>query len=98
VSPHSPLVLCCLNAKSNSSLAIKESKKAAISILGSNQSHIVKMFSSHLDNPIEIIQTYKGGMSFHGGVLGCIVTAWLFTKKYSISLFLFFYFVFSTYL
>lgn len=31
-------------------------------------------------NPIEIIQTYKGGMSFHGGILGVIIGSFIFSK------------------
>lgn len=36
----------------------------------------------YLEHPWEIIQLYKGGMSFHGAVLGCIVaTCWLTHNK-----------------
>jgi len=34
----------------------------------------------HLNNPITILQTYKGGMSFHGGLMGVGVAAYLFCR------------------
>lgn len=35
----------------------------------------------YLSNPIEILKTYEGGMSFHGGVIGVIIAAFLFARK-----------------
>ena len=35
----------------------------------------------YLEHPLEIIQIYKGGMSFHGGLLGVVVGIWYFGKK-----------------
>jgi phosphatidylglycerol:prolipoprotein diacylglycerol transferase len=32
-------------------------------------------------NPIEIFQTYKGGMSFHGGFLGFVIASYIFCRK-----------------
>ncbi len=32
-------------------------------------------------DPLMILQTWKGGMSFHGGALGVIIALWLCTKK-----------------
>ena len=43
----------------------------------------VKYFS----NPIEILKTYEGGMSFHGGVIGFALAALFFTKKNNIQYF-----------
>lgn len=37
--------------------------------------------SSFLHNPIQILEVWKGGMSFHGGVLGVIIGAYLFARK-----------------
>ncbi len=34
-----------------------------------------------LKNPLLIFAVWKGGMSFHGGVLGVIMAAWYFAKK-----------------
>ena len=36
------------------------------------------LFSAH---PIEIVQLWKGGMSFHGGFTGCVVAVVLFARK-----------------
>ena len=38
----------------------------------------------YFSNPIEILKTYEGGMSFHGGVLGVIIATYLFCRKYRI--------------
>lgn len=35
----------------------------------------------YLIKPLEIIQTYKGGMSFHGGVIGFVVAIYIFAKR-----------------
>mgnify|MGYP001801173587 CR=1 FL=1 len=39
----------------------------------------IKYFSK----PIEILKIYEGGMSFHGGFIGCAIATYLFCKKYS---------------
>ncbi len=38
-------------------------------------------FSAFLDNPIILFQIYKGGMSFHGGLLGVIIAIYLYGRK-----------------
>lgn len=38
----------------------------------------------YLQNPSEILQVWQGGMSFHGGALGVIIAAFLFTGRHSI--------------
>ena len=35
-------------------------------------------------NPIEIVQLWKGGMSFHGGFLGCVVAVIAFARRRTI--------------
>ncbi len=35
----------------------------------------------YLDNPLEILSVWKGGMSFHGGLLGVIVAMAFFAKQ-----------------
>jgi len=35
----------------------------------------------YLENPLEILQFWKGGMSIHGGLLGGFLGLWYFTKK-----------------
>lgn len=39
----------------------------------------------YLENPQEILAIWKGGMSFHGGLVGSVIVGYLFTKKYKIS-------------
>ncbi len=36
----------------------------------------------YLKKPLEIFAVWHGGMSFHGGLLGCIVSGFIFTKRY----------------
>ena len=35
----------------------------------------------YLSHPIEIIATWHGGMSFHGGLIGCVLAGWIFSRK-----------------
>lgn len=35
----------------------------------------------YIQAPMEIIQTYKGGMSFHGGFLGFIIASYIFARR-----------------
>jgi len=35
----------------------------------------------YLTHPIEIVALWHGGMSFHGGLMGCIVAGWWFCKR-----------------
>ena len=38
----------------------------------------------YLANPAQILQVWQGGMSFHGGALGVIIAAFIYTKRYKI--------------
>lgn len=38
----------------------------------------------YLSHPIDILKTYKGGMSFHGGILGLSIAAYFFCLKHQI--------------
>src|SRR5574337_22953 len=38
-------------------------------------------FSFFLENPLEIPALWKGGMSFHGGLAGAALGAWLFARR-----------------
>lgn len=38
--------------------------------------------SNYFANPLDILKVYKGGMSFHGGMLGVIVVAYLFASRH----------------
>jgi phosphatidylglycerol---prolipoprotein diacylglyceryl transferase len=35
----------------------------------------------YLENPAEIFAIWKGGMSFHGGLIGVLVAMWLYARK-----------------
>ncbi|MBP8644847.1 MAG: prolipoprotein diacylglyceryl transferase [Syntrophobacteraceae bacterium] len=35
----------------------------------------------YLENPLEIIATWRGGMSFHGGLVGAVLAAFLFCRR-----------------
>jgi len=43
----------------------------------------------YLENPLEIIMVWNGGMSFHGGLIGVILATQLFAKKYKVNQFIF---------
>ena len=44
----------------------------------------------YFNNPIEIFMIWQGGMSFHGAVVGIIISTYLFSKKNKINYFYFF--------
>ena len=37
-----------------------------------------------IQHPAEIFELWKGGMSFHGGFLGCVIAVMLFARKHGI--------------
>ena len=38
-------------------------------------------FDYYLENPLEALFIWRGGMSFHGGLLGVALAVWLFARK-----------------
>jgi len=40
--------------------------------------------AKYLAHPIEILKTYEGGMSFHGGFLGLVIAAMIYCPKHKI--------------
>ena len=51
-------------------------------ILGGRIGYIVFYnFSHYLDHFLDIFKIWQGGMSFHGGLLGIIVSSYIFAKK-----------------
>ena len=46
-------------------------------------------FEYYFSNPLEILMIWTGGMSFHGGVLGVIISTYLFCKKNKLNTFYF---------
>ena len=43
----------------------------------------------YINNPLEILMIWNGGMSFHGGLLGIIISSFLFSKKNNQDIFIF---------
>ena len=43
----------------------------------------------YLKSPIEILMVWNGGMSFHGGLLGVIISTYIFSKKNNLNTFIF---------
>ena len=41
----------------------------------------------YIDNPLDIIKVWEGGMSFHGALLGIIIGTYLFSKKKNVPTF-----------
>jgi len=35
----------------------------------------------YLQHPVEVVQVWTGGMSFHGGFIGVLVALWLFARR-----------------
>ena len=53
-------------------------------ILGGRIGYVIFYnFSYYLDNVLDIFKIWQGGMSFHGGLLGVIVSSYIFAKKYN---------------
>lgn len=51
-------------------------------ILGGRLGYVIFYNLGHyLAHPLAIFQIWKGGMSFHGGLLGVIVALWLYARK-----------------
>ena len=46
-------------------------------------------FEYFLNNPLEILFVWNGGMSFHGGLIGVIIASYLFSKLNKINTFIF---------
>ena len=38
----------------------------------------------YVENPMEILMLWKGGMAFHGGMLGVVLAAWIYTSHQNI--------------
>lgn len=41
-------------------------------------------FETYLATPLAILRVWEGGMSFHGGLIGVILAAYLFTRKHGL--------------
>lgn len=38
-------------------------------------------FPNFIANPLTLFQVWRGGMSFHGGLIGIIITTWIFSQR-----------------
>ena len=51
-------------------------------VIGGRLGHVFFYEPVHyLSNPLQILMIHRGGMSFHGGMLGTIIAMWLFAIK-----------------
>ena len=41
----------------------------------------------YLTRPLEVLQVWRGGMAFHGALLGCGAAIWAFSRWYKVSMF-----------
>jgi phosphatidylglycerol:prolipoprotein diacylglycerol transferase len=54
-------------------------------ILGGRTGYVLFYNLPHfIEHPVEIVQLWKGGMSFHGGFLGCVLAVVLFARRHKI--------------
>ena len=59
-------------------------------ILGGRIGYVIFYnFSYYLDNVLDIFKIWQGGMSFHGGLLGVIISSYIFAKKNNQNMFSF---------
>ena len=57
-------------------------------ILGGRLGYIIIYnFEYYINNPLEILMIWKGGMAFHGAVIGIILFTYLFSKKNKLNYF-----------
>ncbi|WP_337658655.1 prolipoprotein diacylglyceryl transferase [Sphingorhabdus sp. Alg231-15] len=54
-------------------------------ILGGRLGYVFFYKPEILQNPIEILQVWNGGMSLHGGVLGVVLAIWYISRKEKLS-------------
>ena len=43
----------------------------------------------YIDNPIDILKIWEGGMSFHGGLIGVVVGTYFFSRRLNLETFIF---------
>jgi phosphatidylglycerol---prolipoprotein diacylglyceryl transferase len=56
-------------------------------ILGARLGYVLFYnFKAYIENPLELLAVWHGGMSFHGGLIGVLAAAWWFCRKESIPL------------
>lgn len=59
-------------------------------VLGGRLGYVLfYQFEHYLQQPLEILQVWHGGMAFHGGMLGVIFAMWLYARRHKMSFFAF---------
>lgn len=57
-------------------------------VLGARSFYVlIYNFDAYVNNPLDALKVWEGGLSFHGGIVGVIVAITLFCRKYSIPFF-----------
>jgi phosphatidylglycerol:prolipoprotein diacylglycerol transferase len=57
-------------------------------ILGGRLGHVIFYdLGYYLENPLEIVKTWKGGMAFHGGLIGAVIGLLIFARREKIPTF-----------
>ncbi len=57
-------------------------------VVGARLGHVFFYYPGYyLKHPLEIVAVWKGGMSFHGGLLGAVLAGWLCVRRKGLSFF-----------
>lgn len=82
-------------------LALKESKKRnieedfiinlifwiiIIGIIGARIYYVLFNMDYYLNNPLEIIKVYNGGLAIHGGIIAGLITLIIYCKKHKVNI------------
>ncbi|HQC29477.1 MAG TPA: prolipoprotein diacylglyceryl transferase, partial [Methylotenera sp.] len=50
-------------------------------VIGGRLGYVLFYQPGHfIENPLDIVKTWQGGMSFHGGFLGVLAAMWIFAR------------------
>lgn len=50
-------------------------------IVGARILHVLYEYEFYLNNPSQIIAVWNGGLAFHGGLIGSVISGYIFSKK-----------------
>ncbi len=50
-------------------------------LVGGRIGYVISHFNLYVDNLLSIFYIWKGGMAFHGGLIGSVLAGWLFSRK-----------------
>lgn len=56
-------------------------------LIGARIYDVFLMFPYYLENPVQIVQIWKGGMAIHGSIIAGLITIYFFAKKRKIGFF-----------